>query len=169
MQAGNLMEAANPAHRAAQRVEAALHSLQEQPEAGTSRLPLGPRDASSATSLVMAGGHDASWFCPKCALLAFILHVSISADLAHSPSSFAAICNWHLSPAPGTQRCLMCHQPSDGVWPQCKLVLPQVCPACRHTAFVSAESATGTSQLSPRPRAASPASSVVTASVHDAG
>ena len=49
--------------QAARRVQAALHDLQADVQAP--RLPLGPREAARGTSLVMAGGHDASWFCPK--------------------------------------------------------------------------------------------------------
>ena len=63
-QAGSPQASGTPAVRAAQRVEEALHSMQDQQPASP-RLPLGPRDASSATSLILAGGHDASWFCPK--------------------------------------------------------------------------------------------------------
>lgn len=55
--------------QAAKRVQAALQGLETAPHVPSARLPLGPREAACGSSLVMAGGHDASWFCPKYGLL----------------------------------------------------------------------------------------------------
>ena len=45
-------------------------SSSSSPQAQSCEAAVAPRDATASSHLVMAGGHDASWFCPRCSQLA---------------------------------------------------------------------------------------------------